>query len=105
MQRLEDSGSVRPIYGSLGVKRLNTGLNQWPHQFLSTGLLIVTQEQTEIPNNNFESSEEQKHCAIVIQGKNTAHKIDRLGDPVTLTTGNSTAEEVWACDVGAPVAL
>jgi len=26
MQRLEVSGAVRPIYGSLGVKRLNTSL-------------------------------------------------------------------------------
>jgi len=25
MQRLEVSGAVRPIYGSLGVKRLNSG--------------------------------------------------------------------------------
>ena len=27
MQRLEDSGAVRPIYGSLGVKRLMYGVN------------------------------------------------------------------------------
>ena len=26
MQRLEFSGAVRPIYGSLGVKRLNLGV-------------------------------------------------------------------------------
>jgi len=26
MQRLEVSGAVRPIYGSLGVRRLTTGI-------------------------------------------------------------------------------
>jgi len=29
MQRLEVSGAVRPIYGSLGVKRLNTKSKRW----------------------------------------------------------------------------
>ena len=29
MQRLEDSGAVRPIYGSLGVKRLKERLSAW----------------------------------------------------------------------------
>ena len=31
MQRLEVSGAVRPIYGSLGVKRLNVELNPICH--------------------------------------------------------------------------
>ena len=30
MQRLEVSGAVRPIYGSLGVKRLNTLCSLFP---------------------------------------------------------------------------
>jgi len=33
MQRLEDSGAVRPIYGSLGVKRLIKTLLQIPFPF------------------------------------------------------------------------
>ena len=36
MQRLEVSGAVRPIYGSLGVKRLNT------EYFLKMGAPIRT---------------------------------------------------------------
>ena len=35
MQRLEVSGAVRPIYGSLGVKRLKTNLSNTPHHITS----------------------------------------------------------------------
>ena len=37
MQRLEDSGVVRPIYGSLGVKRLiNKYIEMHGHQNIKT---------------------------------------------------------------------
>ena len=35
MRRLEVSGAVRPIYGSLGVKRLITTVTQWVKKFVS----------------------------------------------------------------------
>ena len=38
MQRLEVSGAVRPIYGSLGVKRLNT-LGWYKHSWYKSGNL------------------------------------------------------------------
>jgi len=60
----------------------------------------------EIPNNNIESSRErEKNFTIFIQDNNNVQNIDWLGDAVPLTTGNSTAEEAWTCDVGATVAL
>ena len=37
MQRLEVSGAVRPIYGSLGVKRLNTELSPICHLLALVG--------------------------------------------------------------------
>ena len=37
MQRLEVSGAVRPIYGSLGVKRLNTTLAQGGREEATSG--------------------------------------------------------------------
>ena len=40
MQRLEVSGAVRPIYGSLGVKRL-TSWNPLGHSRPVTGLLYL----------------------------------------------------------------
>ena len=33
MKRLEVSGAVRPIYGSLGVKRLSTAVQVFPWPF------------------------------------------------------------------------
>jgi len=47
MQRLEVSGAVRPIYGSLGVKRLTTVLDggeksaALPDRFYSYGKYLV----------------------------------------------------------------
>ena len=42
MQRLEVSGAVRPIYGSLGVKRLTHKLQSPPKLYCGTSLVFIT---------------------------------------------------------------
>jgi len=42
---------------------------------------------------------------MIVQGNNIVHSIERLGDAVSVTTGNCTAEEAWACGVWATMAL
>jgi len=41
MQRLEVSGAVRPIYGSLGVKRLNMHFDKYMHWLCSIFVLLI----------------------------------------------------------------
>ena len=62
MQRLEVSGAVRPIYGSLGVKRLNKLDQCFPHVFSRGPLLaskfttdshILGQVNTEFPDDRY----------------------------------------------------
>jgi len=58
MQRLEVSGAVRPIYGSLGVKRLMEAkdiLLRWQKYFqLLLEDELQPQEETEKENENIE---------------------------------------------------
>jgi len=42
MQRLEVSGAVRPIYGSLGVKRLSRNRGHMYNNVFSSRLLVKT---------------------------------------------------------------
>ena len=53
MQRLEVNGAVRPIYGSLGVKRLRTGTAvPRPSMSRSSMLLLSSDILTGSPNHN-----------------------------------------------------
>jgi len=41
MQRLEVSGAVRPIYGSLGVKRLRKFGKHWSTLLLTAAVMLM----------------------------------------------------------------
>jgi len=45
MQRLEVSGAVRPLYGSLGVKGVNLNLTKYTEQSPSWENLIISASQ------------------------------------------------------------
>ena len=57
MQRLEVSGAVRPIYGSLGVKRLNLDKLM---KFIDWILALWT----EIWNADFQNTEKPQHLLL-----------------------------------------
>jgi len=53
MQRLEVSGAVRPIYGSLGVKRLNKNILYLSIFFSVPGIISLSRNPQFIQNNVF----------------------------------------------------
>ena len=56
MQRLEVSGAVRPIYGSLGFKRLNWFYNtcfgfQFPHSYIRHSFPLFVSKSVNLPTD------------------------------------------------------